>query len=388
MAAGSKVLVLGTVTVILGLAAAALVLRDQMRCAGFEGPGVSAAELPPPVRTEGGLRVVSWNLRRFPIDEQAGEAAGGMAAAGGIAAGLAYEPRTNICDLEDVLAGLDADLLMLTEVCDARRFPPILRRSAPQRDYAVRLSEGGGTYGEHLALAWDQSRLDLVEGPFELAGVALDPGLRPALAARFRSRSTRAVNPGMAVDLDVIVVHLEEAPRAAAIRLDQMREVVRWIAARDLERGRGSGSGDRAGDADLLLAGTVPAAEGSGPDGDELARLDELLDGIGLRRIDGSVGCTRYAVPAGGGETLVPERADHVWVRDLEELDEAAPVAAWLHCARARCQGLISAPGRRDATFSDVSDHCPLTLELVDRDLDPPDTDDPMAPDPRDEGME
>jgi hypothetical protein len=349
------VLVVVTVTAIVGLATAAVVLRDQMRCAGFEGPGIDAAELPPPVRSEGALRVASWNLRRFPIDEQADDAA-----TGGV-----FEPRTNICDLEDVLAGLDADLMLLTEVCDTRRFPPILKRALPERDVAVRLSARGGAYGEHLGLAWDQGRLELVEGPLELDEVALDPSLRPALAARLRGRTQGSI------DLDVIVVHLEEAPRAGPIRLEQMRAVVRWIAARDEARGQA--------DTDLLLAGTVPAAEGTGPDGDELARLDAVLGKAGLRRIDGALGCTRYRAFGSSGGTLVAERADHVWARGLPELDEAVPVAAWLHCARARCGDLTSGPGRRDASFWDVSDHCPLTLELIDRELAPPDADEPVG---------
>ena len=45
------------------------------------------------------------------------------------------------------------------------------------------------------------------------------------------------------------------------------------------------------------------------------------------------------------------------------------PLEAWLHCARWQCSELISRPGQEDGTFWDVSDHCPLTFEIRDANL-------------------
>jgi hypothetical protein len=39
----------------------------------------------------------------------------------------------------------------------------------------------------------------------------------------------------------------------------------------------------------------------------------------------------------------------------------------WLHCARWQCEELVSRAGEEDGTFFDVSDHCPLTFEILDR---------------------
>jgi hypothetical protein len=95
--------------------------------------------------------------------------------------------------------------------------------------------------------------------------------------------------------------------------------------------------------------------------------IDALLARVGLRRIESRAACTRYAESGGA---LVGEQVDMVWVRGLEELDVVVPLESWLHCARARCGELTVAAGQRDGTFWDVSDHCPLTLELVNSDLD------------------
>ena len=115
MAYRSKLLVVSIVIAILAIATVSLVLRDQLRCSGFAGPGVAPEQLPAGPPGEGELRIVSWNMRNFPLDERPQEP------------DLGYSRRTNICDLESVFGGLDADVLGLQEVNDTRRFPPILR---------------------------------------------------------------------------------------------------------------------------------------------------------------------------------------------------------------------------------------------------------------------
>lgn len=144
----SKSIVVTAVVAIVVTSMLALVLRGRLRCGDFAGPEVSLSELPPPA-TAGSFRIVSWNVRNFPLDERPQEP------------DLAYSRRTNICDLETVLAGLDADLLALQEVNDTRRFPPILRRAVKDRQMGVRFSAGGGRFGQHLAVAWDVDALEI-----------------------------------------------------------------------------------------------------------------------------------------------------------------------------------------------------------------------------------
>ncbi len=71
MARSSKLAAVAVVVAVVVIAASALALRQALRCAGFAGPGVTAGELPPPVPV-GHLRVATWNLRNFPLDERAG----------------------------------------------------------------------------------------------------------------------------------------------------------------------------------------------------------------------------------------------------------------------------------------------------------------------------
>ena len=340
MRGGSKLLVMAVAIAILVVAATAIYLRSQLRCAGFEGPAVSADELPRAPITDGSLRIATWNVRNFPLDERTAED------------NLGYSRRTNICDFETALGGLDADLYGLQEVNDIRRFQPILRRACGERSMDVRYSSSGGRNGQHLAIAWDRSVLELVGKPMEIAELVLEPGMRPAFAGFFRSLRAGGV------DFTLVVVHLESGPRNFADRRRQNRALAAWLEARI----------DETGDPDVIVLGdfnTVGSPRG-GLEG-ELQSVDAILGRVGLRRLLNPLGCTSYW--EGGGErdgVHQPSLLDHVFVGGFGSGAVATPVAAWLHCLRWQCEELISRPGEEDGTFWDVSDHCPLTFEIRD----------------------
>jgi hypothetical protein len=343
MQKGSKSFVIAVVVVILLIATAALVLRDQLRCAGFPGPAVSSGELPVGKASVGSLRVASWNVRNFPLDERPQDR------------DLGYSRRTNICDFETALGGLEADLLGLQEVNDIRRFQPILRRACGERPMDVRYSAGGGRFGQHLAFAWDNSILELVGRPMEIGGLVLEPGMRPAFAGYFRSLRV----DGVAFTL--VVVHLESGPQNFVDRRRQNRALASWIEDWIAE----------IGDSDVIVLGDFNTAGSprGGLEG-ELQSVDAILGRVGLERLDNELGCTSFW--EGGGErdgVHVPSLLDHVFVGGFGPEALTTPLEAWLHCARWQCSELISRPGQEDGTFWDVSDHCPLTFEIRDANL-------------------
>lgn len=336
MARGSRLFVAGIVVVMVVVAALALVLRQRLRCAGFAGGGVTAAELPPPAGP-GTLRLASFNVRNFPLDEWP------------VDARLGYARSTNICDLEDTLAGLDADILGLAEIRDTRRFVPILRRAAPERAYRAMFAVNGGRHGQHVGVAWDDARLRLLDDAVEIAEVAVRPGQRAALAVRL---ATRGPAP---FDLTVVQVHLASGVDGAPVRRQQVAALAgwldRWIAA--------------TGDADVVVEGDFNTAGlPGGSVADELAALDRLLAAVGLRRLPNAIGCSEYWEGDRVDGVLQPSLLDQVWVRGLAALPPATEVECWLHCRRAACGPLVSRAGAEDATFWDVSDHCPITFDL------------------------
>jgi endonuclease/exonuclease/phosphatase family metal-dependent hydrolase len=336
----SKSFVVMVVIAILVIAVAAIELRSRLRCAGFPGPPVSADELPDGPPFGNSLRIASWNLRNFPLDERPQDQ------------DLGYSRRTNICDLEASLGGLEADLLGLQEVNDIRRFRPILRRACGERPMEVRFSSGGGRFGQHIALAWDSAILDLTAGPVEITELVLEPGVRPALAGYFKSLREGGV------DFTLVVVHLESGPRNYADRRRQNRALAGWVEAWIAE----------IGDPDIVVLGdfNTTGSPRGGLEG-ELQSVDTILGRVGLERLHNESGCTSYW-EGGGTPDGVQEPAliDHVFIAGFGLDAVTSPLTPWLHCARWRCSEFVSRPGAEDGTFWDVSDHCPLTFEISD----------------------
>ncbi len=333
-----RALVVIVVVAVVGLALWALRLRERLRCASFAGPGVSSSELPPPPDRRH-LRLAAWNIRNFPRDERPARP------------DLGWVNRTNLCDLSDALAGLDADVLGVAEITDPPGFPPLLRE-ATGRSYRVALTSRGR---HRLGVAWDDARLELVGRPVEVRELERAGG-RPALAVRLRGRV--AGGP----DLTVVQVHLKAGPEGFPTRLGQYRALARWLN-RWVEE---------VGDNDVVVQGDMNT---TGPRGgttaEELAVADRILAEADLRRLANATGCSAYWPGEDQGDgRLEPSLIDQVYVRGLEELDPSTPLEAWLHCRRSGCAPLVSRPGAEDGTFWDVSDHCPLTYELVARDLD------------------
>jgi len=333
----SKPLVVAVVIAILAIAVAAVFLRVRMRCAGFAGPVVSVDELPGGPPAKDSLRVASWNLRNFPLDERPQDT------------DLGYSRRTNICDFETALGGLGADLYGLQEVTDIRRFQPILRRACGGRVMQVRFSVGGGRFGQHLAIAWDDSTLELVGDPMEINDLVLEPGMRPAFACYLRSRDS-------GFDFTTVVVHLESGPQNFEDRRRQNRALASWI----------EGWIEEIGDSDLIVLGdfNTTGSPRGGLDG-ELQSVDSILGRVGLERLPNEFGCSSYWEGRGERDGVQqPSLLDHVFLGGCGTENLTRPLEVWLHCARLKCNDLISRPGGEDGTFWDVSDHCPLTFEI------------------------
>jgi endonuclease/exonuclease/phosphatase family metal-dependent hydrolase len=160
----------------------------------------------------------------------------------------------------------------------------------------------------------------------------------------------------------VAQVHLKARPEGYEQRLRQVEELARWA----------SEWVEEVGDTDLVVMGDFNT---TGPVGgttaDELEVVDRVLGRAGLRRLPSASGCSSYWDGLRSRDGIqVPSFIDHVYARGLEPAASSTVVRAWLHCTRADCGELVSRPGQEDATYWDLSDHCPLTFEVADRGLD------------------
>ena len=145
-------------------------------------------------------------------------------------------------------------------------------------------------------------------------------------------------------------------------RIRQYQAIAAWVNARVRS----------VGDEDVIVQGDFNT---TGPEGgsldDELAEADRILAGAGLRRLSNADGCSEYWEGRGPADGIqVPALLDQVYIRGFKELDISVPLRSWLHCTRLHCGRLLSSPVHQDPIFWGISDHCPMSFEILDRDLD------------------
>jgi predicted extracellular nuclease len=290
-------------------------------------------------RPAGVARFASWNLHWFP-DGKPGRSGAGA----------------DIGWLACALWWLDADVIAVQEVKQSAHADQALQQLLSELNrlsggrYRAALDDCGSRVPQHVGLLWNEARVRASEGS-TLA--ALNPSgspctnqWRPGYAARLRF-------PG-GLDLLAVSGHFKS--------MSDLRSL-------ELRRASFSGIGEvlreseaRSGDADLLLLGDLntmgceqctPVVSAQ----QELAIAEQLLAKDGLRLVGADAEGSHFH---DGRASLL----DHaVASRRMQEL----PTTTRSHIAGAcsASRGPISKKNRKL-----LSDHCPLVLDLSDRDLD------------------
>jgi endonuclease/exonuclease/phosphatase family metal-dependent hydrolase len=279
------------------------------------GPLALALERPVPVSIPDKgdrLRIVTWNVRNFPDESEASH-------------------------LAERLERLDADVVAFQELRD-----PVAAAALVPR-HALHVSRGGGRGGQHVALAFDDTVLERLAGPFEHTSLTMDGRVRPALSMRLRHRDA-------GITFDVMVVHLKATPRGHTLRRAQ------WAHLRAIAETKGD-------EIPLVVLGDFNV---TGPPGGsselELAALDRHLGRVGLRRLEAGP-CTAYWEGARHDAWKEPSLLDLVWVRSARGWKDLR-AHAWGPCARYACQPFRSTPAYPDSDLLRGSDHCPVSVDV------------------------
>jgi predicted extracellular nuclease len=314
----------------------------------FDSPESCAALVDKRQRLPRGTQVArfaSWNLHWFPD---------GKPGRGGSGSDVAW--------LACALAWLDADVIAVQEVKQtpaARAALEHLLRELNRLSagrFVSRLDDCGTRVPQHVGLIWNEARVTATNlaavAALNPSGEACGKQLRPGLSARLRF--------GGGLDLTVISAHFKSMANERALDLRESTFAAVPGVLRELSQ--------RTGDTDLLLLGdlnTMGCDDCSPP----LSARDELLAADqGLRR-----GGMRIVTADAAGSHFHegrPSLLDHALASlDMRELDPAALTHVAGVCAPGAGQAALS--GRRAKKLRQrLSDHCPIVLDLNDRDLD------------------
>jgi endonuclease/exonuclease/phosphatase family metal-dependent hydrolase len=291
-------------------------------------------------RAPGSARFVSWNLRWFPDGSPGNE-----------------EPGTDVSWVGCVLAWLDADVIAVQEI---KQTPKAERALAllltelgrlGEGRFAARLDDCGSRVPQHVGLVWNEARVR----PSELATVAeLNPSGLPCEKQWRPGVSGRFVFPG-GLDLTVVSAHFKSRADARSLKLREAS----FAAIPGVFRGAARASAD----SDWLLLGDLntmgcEACEPVVTAAEELATASQQLSRAGLRVVPADAAGTEHYR---GRSSLL----DHALAsRAMRELDPRARSHVAGPCGRA------AVGGARKRGRPALSDHCPLVLDLSDRDLD------------------
>jgi endonuclease/exonuclease/phosphatase family metal-dependent hydrolase len=292
-------------------------------------------------RAPGVARFASWNLHWFPD---------GKPGSGGSGADLHW--------LACAVWWLDADVVAVQEVKQTRQAELALGSLLVELSrlsggrYRARVDDCGSRVPQHVGLIWNEARVQATEletvAALNPSGEACAKQWRPGLAARFRF-------PG-GLDLLTISAHFKSMADLRSLELRRASfTALPGIALANEAKSR---------DPDLLLLGDLNTmgCESCSPPvtaQQELASVAKTLEPAGLRLVpadapgshwhDGQTTLLDHALAAGRMRELAPRARSHV----------AGMCAA-------------GTPARRLAkkVRHRLSDHCPIVLDLTDRDLD------------------
>ncbi|HVU02311.1 MAG TPA: endonuclease/exonuclease/phosphatase family protein [Polyangiaceae bacterium] len=303
-------------------------------------------------RPPGSARLGAWNVRWFP-DGNPGRPKHG---------GPGPEP-TDVRWLACTIAWMDVDVLALEEVKASPSAATALTELRSRLDaltggaHHVEVDRCPGNGRQSVALLWDESRVH-GEGFRNLDslnpnGSACDEHLRPGFTGYFRY-------PGGA-DFHFVAVHLKsgEAEKDLALRGASLRGIPQ--AFRDLQT--------TAPDADVLLAGDFntmgcldcrPKVRA----GEELAVFGPTLAALPVpfREVESPERCSEYY--RGEGQLL-----DHfVASASMQEVPVATRAHVDGYCAAVACAR--QDPHAMPRAYRELSDHCPVLLDVRNQDVD------------------
>ena len=286
------------------------------------------------------LRVATYNVRNFDYDTPSGT-------------------PTNKSELAEILISLNADLIGVQEIVKPDVFAEFLKTNLP--DFQFVLSKCGGAHEQHLGFIYNKYKIQLLNiqedertmGTVKKVGdVCPTEGSRPMMVAKFRSME------GKLNLFTAISVHLKSGADGSSIgkRQLQYQEIV---TALNEIRAKGEKS--------IMVMGDFNTTEYSAS---AQGKQNFIQTFAGAQMVDlgkDTVACSNYYFnkeTGGPSGELSASVLDHILATsEMTKQNKVAPAQAQTQCLVHQCM-----PAKAQdlgVTYEGVSDHCPLTTEVL-----------------------
>jgi endonuclease/exonuclease/phosphatase family metal-dependent hydrolase len=294
------------------------------------------------------LRVGTWNIRWFPRGCPSNRTCPDQTTdIPWLACTMAWM-TVDLFALQEILATPDAEFSLNSLVAELNRLTG--------GSWQVDLQSCGGTSDQHVGFLWNSSRVTLLEftDAWELNGAATGP-TASACAGNLRPGRYALAKTPIGVDFHIVSVHFDSGTTNRDYT--HRRQATQRIGAITL-----GGTPILQLDQDVLVLGdyNTMGREEQPPISaqEELAVFDAELT-PGFRRLPMTPNCTEYFEGQGG--TL-----DHV-VASTRMPEAALTARVTGYCALVECANIS---GAMPVASERLSDHCPVVMEIQDRDLD------------------
>lgn len=283
-----------------------------------------------------GFKLASYNIRNFDYDSRS-------------------NVFTNKTHLVKTLTELNADLIGVQEINKTRVFDNMIQNNFFGK-YQTVFTECGGAHDQKLGFVYNSSMFRLTAFEQDLRTVNLGQkvppvgfdcrqGSRPLAVAQFREISTGR-------NIIAISVHLKSGGRPKSIkkRFAQIKIIQKLIQEKR-----------RAGFEHFIVLGdfnsTQYISKGSG-----YIRFNSLVDEMRLSDTASNLKCSAYWWGGVNDSTQYPSSLDHILVSRGLSKAVAPKARVYGHCARLACG--ITSEAEMGIGFDQVSDHCPVTVDL------------------------
>lgn len=292
------------------LGAAAILMSSLLLMLSFQGC------------TQRDLRMATYNLRHFGV-----------------------EPKDER-ELKRIFSELNPDILAVQEVRTPERLEQLAyEMSGFRRSYRAIYSECAGRRQMHVGFIYD-SRRTILKKTQEFRELlpengGCSEGDRPGFLGVFSTKQG---------DIHALVVHLkaggsDEDWKQRRGQLEKLRVLLAKLKVEGAEK--------------IVLLGDMNSTGYLGNERGERDQLDFVAREAGLSTATAGLPCSEYYKKS--PRKMVPSLLDHVLISSSILAPSSVQVHA--HCQQLQC--VPSVPGAMPPSYTDVSDHCPVSFRLV-----------------------
>ena len=248
---------------------------------------------------------------------------------------------TDVDNLVEIIKSLDSEIMVFQEIVDTAGFKNLITRNT--KFQKVTFSSCGGFGRQKLALTYDTRKyrfLKLIEDTGFSKSISCNKGVRPLLKVKLRSIQDKT-------DFWVLIAHFKAgaSSRDVAFRKKQFSLLTKTIS--NLEN--------------YIILGDLNTTRIDSSVGDyyfEFVEKNSLLSSAN------SIQCTSYWSGGISDGLFYPSKLDHILVSTkLKSIYGSHKFSTHSHCKKVKCS--VSNARELGSSFENVSDHCPIKLDLT-----------------------